>query len=435
MRELTKSAAGFSWAMSLLGADQAIHAFAPGRVQRSLYPVRQKAALELDDVLWAAYQAGDQLQRGIVDLAWKFATLQAFQPDTLRRITSDIVWQSAETARSLVPGTPLQLAWRQLRNNYEVYNLVKQVRALLQIPAGPDLDLGALVEKAYALGEYPDLWAVEGLGHDYADRHWDSDVPLRGLLTGDRAAALPAKSLTMMHAGIGLCFAQRLMPTLSPYSPESRIADTLRTFIGLCRENSRPGYTGAALESLGLVTRTWHADLVPVVDRCLCAIDPDAASYFWHGAGRALYFLPIYFVPGGPSPWLAVNREAPHEIGRRNQAAGLAWATTLVNMRQPQIVQELLHRHGAEFAADDSFANGVASSMVMGWDITPGDMYIQQFARFRSAARDWERLVGQPSRNAVERYHPALQSRGRLEEVFHYCPLDELVAQLEGGAG
>ena len=75
-------------------------------------------------------------------------------------------------------------------------------------------------------------------------------------------------------------------------------------FVQLCRDNSRPGYEGAAYESLGLVARFWNSPLVPVVDRVLCKIAPEVLGYFWHGVGRSLNFLPLYAVPGVLSPWM-----------------------------------------------------------------------------------------------------------------------------------
>lgn len=426
--------------MSLLGVQQAANVFAPRKFGDSLYAARQAATSELSDVAWAAFQVGDQVQRELVDFAWGVLTLEALTPDSLRRIARDVLWQSSETASVLAPIQPIQLAWRQLRNNYEVYNLVKNARSMLRIPAGGDLDLRVLIDNAYALGEYPDLWAIEGLGHDYADHRWDGKAFLSGLLTDDRASAAPPKALTMLHAGIGLCFAQRLLPGLTPHATRQRLTDVLGMFLSLCADNSRAGYTGAAYESLGLVTRTWHPEMVPAIDSWLAENAPDILGYFWHGAGRALYFLPIYFVPGGLSPWHTVDREAPHEIGRFNMRAGLAWATTLVNMRHPAILEELLHRHGSLLAENDAFANGVASSLVMAWDITPGDRFIEGFLEYRPNDHHhrfrelWDGLAGRPARQALAEYHPILQRTGHLEEVFHYQPLDALTAQM-GGIG
>ena len=46
-----------------------------------------------------------------------------------------------------------------------------------------EFDLRKLIQDAYALGVYPDLWAVEGLGHLYALTFWNKERPIRGILT------------------------------------------------------------------------------------------------------------------------------------------------------------------------------------------------------------------------------------------------------------
>jgi len=376
-----------------------------------------------------------------VDLMFDVVTLQAFNPNYVARLTNDAAEQSRETLRVLAPGEDCRLAWQELRNKYEVFTLVKNVRTLVNEPADGDFPLGELIERAYALGAYPDLWAVEGLGHDYAARLWRVGDPIRGILTDARSSVLPVKSLTMMHAGLGLAFAERLMEIVTPYSPAAEIRRVLDEFITLCRDNSRAGYVGAAYESLGLVTRTWHARMVSIVDRQLREIDEEVAGYFWHGVGRALYFLPIYFVPGLLSPWRAVEREPPDDFAGRNALAGLAWAMTLVNMRQPEIMANLLRHRGARLSQTDAFANGVSSSIIVGHDITPGDIYITAFCRYQPSASEprlmelWNDLVGRPCRDALARFYPVLQRHDRLGEVFHYQSLPRLIARLEGGAG
>lgn len=449
MRELTKSAISYAWAMSLFGAEQfasVLSARGENRAGEALYKVTSAATDRLGDILWAAYQVGDQVQRSSVDLFFDVATLRAFNPAYASRLAEDIARQTAETLRSLAPGENLSLAYQEFRNNYEVYNLVKHVHERLQIPSEGDFPLAELINRAYALGAYPDLWAVEGLGHDYAASLMErGGTNVRGILTDERASVLPAKSLTMMHAGIGLAFAERLMKQVTPYSSRARARGVLAEFVRLCRENSRPGYVGAAYESLGLVTRTWHAQTVGLVDGVLCEIEPEVVGYFWHGAGRALYFLPIYFVPGLLSPWAAAEREPPREDARLSMKAGLAWAVTLVNVRQPQIMENLLRRDGATLALDAGFNNGLMSSLIMGYDITPGDPFIEAFCAYRPEARDaasverWERMVARPCREALRGVYPVLREHERLGEVFHYQDLPALAARLRqtraAGAG
>src|ERR1044072_3125150 len=113
MRELTKSAISYAWAMSLFGAEQfasVLSARGEGRAGEALYKVTRAATDELGDILWAAYQVGDQLQRSSVDLFFDVATLRAFTPAYASRLAEDIARQTAETLRSLAPGGNLSLA-------------------------------------------------------------------------------------------------------------------------------------------------------------------------------------------------------------------------------------------------------------------------------------------------------------------------------------
>jgi hypothetical protein len=450
MRELTKAALSYTWAMSLFGVQQAANLLTPGDVREptrrandAFFSVKQSAENELGDLAFGAFQIGDEVQRGLTNLFFDILTLRAFDPRYVSDLSAQAAAQTQETLRAFSSSENLRLGWQGLRNNYQVFNLVKNVSSLLHVPPeGDEFDLGRLVDDAYALGAYPDLWAVEGLGHLYALTFWGKGRPIRGILTDERARVLPAKSLTMMHAGIGLGFAQQLMNTVTPYSPAREVRGVVEQFIGLVDDNSRRGYEGAAYESLGLVTRFWHSQMVGIVEGHLREVAPRAVSYFWHGAGRSLYFLPLYFVPGLLSPWLAIEREAPHELARLNMQAGLAWATTIVNVRQPEIMENFLRNQGERMARTPAFTNGLMSTLIMGIDITPGDVYITRFLEYRPDPSNrrvvdlWEALVERPGREAVYRIHPVLQEQERLGEVFHYHPsLADFAARLERGRG
>ena len=438
MRELAKSAASYTWAMSLFGIQQAANVLTPRRANASFFSVKQVAENQFDDVVFAAFQVGDEVQRGLTNFFFDSLTLQTLSPNYISTLTSSVVQQSQDTLQTYSSAENARLAWQTLRNNYEVFNLVKHVSSLLHVPSETrNFDLAKLVDDAYALGAYPDLWAVEGLGHLYAMTFWNKGRPIRGILTDANAQVLPAKSLTMMHAGIGLAFAQQLLNTLTPYSDPQQIRAALREFITLVDENSRPGYEGAAYESLGLVTRFWHSQMVDVVDGHLSEIAPHVLGYFWHGVGRAHYFLPLFFVPGLLSPWLAIEREARHEVALLNMTAGLAWATAIVNVRQPELMENFLRIRGETISRPAAFTNGVMSTLIMGIDITPGDTYIMRFLEYQPKSTDrrlielWNRLVAQPACQAVHKIHPILKQQQRLGEVFQYQPsLPELAARL-----
>jgi hypothetical protein len=332
----------------------------------------------------------------------------------------------------------VELASQQTRNNFEVYNLVKNIRSRLRVDRGPAVRIADLVDQAYALGPHADLWAIEGLGHDYTDLRLDRDGASAGIMRDGPAAALPPSSLTMMHAGLGLALAERVLKSLTPCSSAREFRGGVNGFIAACQAHSRPGYVGAAYESLGLVARTWHPRLVTPIAAALLDIDESIAGYFWHGAGRALYFLPTYIVPV-LSPWRAADREAPHALAHDNLYAGLAWAWTLVNIRHPRIMVELLTTRGRRVQQSDAFVNGVASALVVAIDITPNDPYVERFVSYVPAANSdaaaaWNSIIVPAARAALNWYQPVLQEHAALDVVFRYTDLSAVVRALEQGS-
>ena len=346
-----------------------------------------------------------------------------------------------------IPGRDSRIAWQNAKNNADIIQLVAHVSAVLP-PPGAEAPLFSLVEKCYALGTFPALWAIEGLGHWYADSFYQRNAggaeEPRQLLTSPNAEGIPSKSLTMLHAGIGMSFAKRNLATLKSSSPASEIRKAAEKVVELCRNSSQPGYAGAAIESLGLASRFLHGTkMVRALDEQLAQMGEktgeDLVSYLWHGAGRAMYFSPPNFMPAWRTPWRAVEMcrtEPPHELGRRSAAAGFAWAITLVNMRFPIIMETLLKYHGEEFLKDDAFANGVMSSLIMRYDITPDDSVLAAYRQHRPAASDarvaelWERLVRAPGEKALTEIYPVLKERQRIEEVFRYQDLAALAGAL-----
>ncbi len=447
MIELTKSTLRYSWALSMLGLQETLGVLSgPGRspeAGRAAAKEQPEAGTlsapeeHLRDLYKAAYEAGDKVQADFLDsVAHYLSPTALYDPSTALRLGTELVWDMADAMRFFWPDGKTLVAWRELRNKVDVYQLVRAVEKKLRLPREGEIDLAEYVDKAYALGPYAALWAVEGLGHDYADSIRERGGELTGILQGERIAGIPSKSLLMLHAGIGLSFAQRPMEAFTARTPEHELHAFLDEFIRLCEVNSEPGYTGAALESLGLVTRTFHSELVPAVDRYLEAKDPRVQGFFWHGVGRAIYFLLVNFLPYKDPVWRAVEmgrREAPHDSARNNVLAGTAWALTLVNMRQPEVMATFLEEHGAELMpVRESFANGVTSSVVMRYDTSPDDPNIETFRHYRPAGGDrrtanyWE-LIKTSMDKAIDRYHPVLAERRRLDEVFRYQSLEDLV--------
>jgi hypothetical protein len=181
MRELAKSAVRYTWAMSLFGVQQAANMLAlsncgqqMNQANDALFSVKQAAENEFGDLVFGAYEIGDEVQRGLTNIFFDTLTGQAFNPNYISALTSAVVEQSQDTLQTYSSTENARLAWETLKNNYEVFNLVKHVSSLLNVPSeGSEFNLGKLIEEAYALGAYPDLWAVEGLGHLYALTFWN----------------------------------------------------------------------------------------------------------------------------------------------------------------------------------------------------------------------------------------------------------------------
>src|SRR6185369_8249429 len=88
--------------------------------------------------------------------------------------------------------------------------------------------------------------------------------------------------------------------------------------------------------------------------------DENLRDYFWHGGGRGIYFTATNLLPDGHTGRALgmISAEPPHESGRRNALAGLAWAMTLVNFRHPEILAHFLNHYESRFASHDAFING-----------------------------------------------------------------------------
>jgi hypothetical protein len=240
---------------------------------------------------------------------------------------------------------------------------------------------------------------------------------------------------------MGLSLADRLLAGLKPRSADADIDVVLRQFIALCQQNSRPGYTGAVLEALGLITQLRYPQMVRLIDWRLSAIAPDIVGYFWHGVGRGLYFLPRHALPCRSFTWSAVDMaqgEAPHTLGRLNALGGLAWALTLVNIRHPAILEAFLKHYGDVLAANEAFSTGVSTALMIWYDIERDDPYLRAFLQHQPDPANprlvqlWNNHVRGPSQAVLQQYDGALQARHGLGEAFQHQPLSALVDRLKG---
>jgi hypothetical protein len=390
---------------------------------------------QLGDASQLAFFVGDGLQRAVTDGIFDAFRPATWTPANLFKVGTGLISQSTRLTHLFVSGDA-QLAWQELINKVEVFALVKNLSSVLDLPEKRFIPLPDLVEKAYGLSPFDALWAVEGVGHYYADDCWARQGPPKGLLF-EVNATVPAKSLLMLHAGMGLCFADRLIGGLTTESTPDEVRDALEEFVRLCTDNSRPGYLGAAVESLGIVTRDFYPDMLKVVNEQFRIAAPEFTGFYWHGIGRAIYFSRKFFLPHLFSMWNDVSVEATTEPERLSAMAGLTWAFTLVNMRHPAVVESSVLAYAADSPLGQAFSNGVCSCMVMRSDTTPDEPFVSAFYEHKPGpqsgelAQVWERRITEPAQAGVHSYYPVLNEHHALDQVFRYQDLAELVHCLQ----
>lgn len=340
------------------------------------------------------------------------------------RASLRLLRQAPQAAGAALPGEAGR-PWRELANKLEAFEHFQQVPALLGFCAGEGLALEELLRRASALGPYRSTWATEGLGYAYAESAWAAGESPRGLLSEERLAVVPERAVLALHTGAALSFAGRLLEAHGAASP----AD-LERWLALWEANASPGYRDLLVEALGLVARNLAPHLLPGLAERLKVIDPVLPDYLWHGVGRGLYFVPTHALPWSGAHGRALDkarREPPDEGGRRNATAGLAWALALVNVRDPEILVDLLASHGGEIACPEAFAHGVASALVVWHDAVGHDAHLEAFLAHRPAeggpalAARWDELVLAPCRQALRRAEERGRHDGALAALFR-CP-------------
>jgi hypothetical protein len=232
----------------------------------------------------------------------------------------------------------LAAAWCELRNKARIYWLIRyRTRPL---PRGASL--GALVARVYEREAETVAFSLERLGFDFFNAAWRRAGPPRGLLAGD--ATLPERSLVLLHTGLGMAASRRLLRPLGAGAPPAELAARMRRFLELVHDNARPELAPVAIEAAGLMVRMFLPRLNGGVARWMRDAGTDLEGFYWHGAGRAAYFLPATSVPfpGALRRSLAVcRREPPDAATRLDALAGLAFAVAMINWRQPWLVERL----------------------------------------------------------------------------------------------
>lgn len=363
----------------------------------------------------------------MADFARNVVSLNPFKPRYMMKTAFEVMLQAVDAWKKISPVAGDGLQWQEFHNKLQAFYLFEYVDSVLGLSPDSNPDLQEMLLKTGSLGPFLSVWATEGLGHYYsyvltsASLARGATYPC-GLLSHDQKN-LPQASIIPLHTGMGLALAEAVLA-------QGGEAGTLaENFIQLCRSNSRPEYWRAAVEALGLVVRNLYPSLIMPLDQHFSAMSEELLGYFWHGVGRGIYFL-----PANSMPWWSVLsngfdsciQETPHELGRRNVVAGLAWAMTLVNLRHPEIIAAFLQQNGAKLADNDAFSNGVFSSLVVWLESAPDDSDVRSFCNYKpshaqsSLLRLWDKQIRQPCSQAF-RYRETRKDTA-LDEIFRYQP-------------
>jgi hypothetical protein len=354
--------------------------------------------------------------------AWEAAAAGAPSPRALGRAALDLLPEPVQGLAAALPAPAGGLAFQELGNKLEAFSCFQLAPPLAGSGRG---ELDRRIAEARGLASYRSLWRVEGLGVRFAEAAWRQGEAPRGLLQGD----LPARALLPLHTGLGLALAERLVAGAA----EQELGEALARWAELCRANARSGCELAVLEAVGLVARTLHPHRLALFDHLLAPFGEPVRAAFWHGVGRGLYFAPTHALPdvlpvvlGGGAARRAAEKalaEPPHDLGRANAVAGLAWALTLVNIRHPQILEAFLADCSDLFEPGDAVAHGITRAVAVWLWATGGEAATDPFCRHRPSgcARRWERWV----RGPCDRELPDLAAQlaaSRFGDLFHVQP-------------
>ena len=103
-RDLTKNAFSFSWSLSLFGAQQMVNLLTPSKAADAFRNASHSMQQELDAAFQQAFQAGDTLQRDIVDMTLGGAAGQSLDPRRLvKTLTESLPGRSTPSAAAAPP--------------------------------------------------------------------------------------------------------------------------------------------------------------------------------------------------------------------------------------------------------------------------------------------------------------------------------------------
>jgi len=317
-----------------------------------------------------------------------------------------LMQRSAELMSVFLPSLEMQ----EGRNKLEAFRLFAFVDQELRFPASLP-SLLSLVFRAQTLPPWQRNFALEGVSNYYTNNA-AAERSLRGLLADP---GLPDTAMVPLHAGMGTALAESALLSLGERPSKASLRGALEGFFEHCHANARPGWHENAMEAMGLAVRTLHPHLLQQVSKEIGEIDETARRLYWHGVGRSLYFVPMNFLTFGGSHERALRDaidEAPTLEDRCNAVAGLLWAVTLVNIRQPVVLRRLL-RACSDIRMPGAVSNGIVSALMVWKHMVPFQEdvlspYLEKVTPMAPDAELWNELVTAPALHALAETLPGL---------------------------
>ena len=342
----------------------------------------------------------------------------------------------------MLPGVGVFRECDELNNKLEAFRLFEYADRELNLPEDPVWSLYSSVRLALARETFRAIWILEGIAHQYG---MSGARRLEHTLSAGVGLDLPGRTLISLHAGLGMAFASRALGAMGSNPTTADVKDAVERFLEMCRANCRPGWEDATIEPIGVIARTMYPGLLRPLSTAMGSLGTPLQRLFWHGVGRALYFVPSNFMPFAASHSRALESALTEPLtgeDRLNAVAGLVWAVTMVNLPQPAVVREMM-TVCAQRGVRQTFTNGLTSALLAWRSMAPDDeSYVRPYLEPATPAAAgepwgdaelWNDMVAAPADEALRRIYPGLEANNRIASVYSYRTRVELASLAHPG--
>jgi hypothetical protein len=188
---------------------------------------------------------------------------------------------------------------------------------------------------------------------------------------------------------------------------------------------------GATADSLGLYLRVFRPFLVDRVASIAPEREPSMWPYYWHGVGRGIFFAPEHWLPFTDHHALTtLEREVGADM-LGYARSGFAWALTMVNLKQPMVLDRLwIRRHADRFAEHPELVRGIVNAVLMHCIHAEDTAWVKRLTEHARDDPRWQSLVAIPVARALEQAFPVIRDHGTLVESLIYPDLEDYAAYL-----